>query len=238
MFLTRPFGYALLTSVLAATFVITSGCSPAKMRVDQSLTELEELQVSGRQGLMRKQRVRFGNYDTHQLRRSWTHGRGFSLLGYTRESRHQSYTYLFREDGEPRYAIGCEAQHRIGAIDIGIGEIEEQNAANLHCRIASVDHPEEIWYLNMREDRGRPMNGRLMKGDVLYEIIGTNRFQGKSLPIWEAAGYHVMEGSQALASIEVINRGAVRLSRKLSDEGRDAISAVASAVLLYQDLRD
>jgi hypothetical protein len=214
------------------------GCTATKMNVDAQLVESEEWAVRGRQGFLFRQRLRFGPYDTQDVRRSWTHGTGFSVLVYQRERRRQTYRYIFREGGSPLYEVGCEAQYRRDSFDLKVIEVDEQNRQTLHCRIASVSNPEDIWWMNLREDHGHPMQGRLMKGDVLFEVVGTNRFAGSKWHTWDATGYHVMEGEIALASIEVINRGSVRLSRLLSDDGKDAISAVASAVLLYRDLRE
>jgi hypothetical protein len=229
------------TVVFAALFLVLlagPGCTATKMNVDAQLVESEELAVRGRQGLLFRQRLRFGPYDTQNVQRSWTHGTGFSVLVYQRERRRQTYRYIFREGGIPLYEVGCEAQYRRGTFDLNVIEVDEQNRQTLQCRIASVSNPEDIWWMNLREDHGHPMQGRLMKGDVLFEVVGTNRLAGSKWQTWEATGYHVMEGEKALASIEVINRGAVRLSRLLSDDAKDAISAVASAVLLYQDLRE
>jgi hypothetical protein len=227
---------SLFALMLAAMAV--SGCAATSMNIEADLAESEILTVRGRHGFIFKQRLRFGTYDTQGLRRSWTHGSDVSVLGYHRERRRQTYRYIFREAGIPLYEVGCEARYRRTTFELFVIEMDEQNRQTLQCRIASVDDPEDTWWLELAEDHGHPMQGALTRGDLLFEVVGTNRFANSRWRTWDATGYHVMDGETALASIEVVNQGAVRLNRVLSADGIDVISAVASAVLLYRDLRE
>jgi hypothetical protein len=58
------------TVVFAALFLVLlagPGCTTTKMNVDAQLVESEELAVRGRQGLLFRQRLRFGPYDTQNV---------------------------------------------------------------------------------------------------------------------------------------------------------------------------
>lgn len=55
--------------------MIMAGCSPMKISVSDGLrTQTDEYQVSGRQGLLIREKLRFGAYRTTRVKRSWTKG--------------------------------------------------------------------------------------------------------------------------------------------------------------------
>ena len=73
----------ILLSALVVTIVIT-GCASAKMAVSDDLKPAyDEYSVKGRQGILIKQKMSFGEYSTNTVHRSWTKGSyGRTGIGY------------------------------------------------------------------------------------------------------------------------------------------------------------
>jgi hypothetical protein len=64
----------ILLSALALTMIVT-GCSSFKMSVSDDLKPAyDEYNVKGRQGILIKQKMSFGEYSTNTVHRSWTKG--------------------------------------------------------------------------------------------------------------------------------------------------------------------
>jgi len=74
----------ILLSALTTT-VILVGCATAKMAVNDDLKPAyDEYSVKGRQGILVKQKMSFGEYSTNTVHRSWTKGSSSrSGIGYT-----------------------------------------------------------------------------------------------------------------------------------------------------------
>ena len=67
---------------IAITMLVV-GCTPAKMAVEKSnWNNIEEYSVKGRQGLLIKQKLSFGEYRTASIKRSWTKGSS-AFAGWT-----------------------------------------------------------------------------------------------------------------------------------------------------------
>ena len=59
--------------IAACIIALLTSCSTAKMAVDNSQwNNTQELSVKGRQGLLIKQKLSFGEYKTISVKRSWT----------------------------------------------------------------------------------------------------------------------------------------------------------------------
>lgn len=63
---------------LSALFLAVTGCTGIKMAVDKNTqASLDEYKVKGREGVLLKQQLSFGEYKTDVVKRSWTKDRSF-----------------------------------------------------------------------------------------------------------------------------------------------------------------
>jgi hypothetical protein len=75
---------------IAATILLSFvACTPMKMAVHPDLqSAYDEFPVKGRQGILIKQKMSFGEFNTNTVKRSWTRGsNAFSGLGYVDQQR-------------------------------------------------------------------------------------------------------------------------------------------------------
>jgi hypothetical protein len=221
---------------LALALPLLSGCQTARMPIPDTLVASERMPVSGRQGLQINQRLRFGPYEAHQVRRSWTRGRdrGASTIA-TQYERRQEYRFTLREAGEDHWFVACHAAALTVSIEILSVDVRPTDESTLYCNLQLLSDPSTSWTLELRETRDRPLSGTLTGGERLA-VVGTNRVD-RALSMGETTGYEFRGNDEVLGAVEVLNRGAVWLRADLNPDGRRVIAGASAALLLLEDLR-
>lgn len=123
----------ILFSSLALVFLII-GCAPAKMAVNDDLKPgYDEYKVKGRQGILIKQKMSFGEYSTNTVHRSWTKGNSSrSGIGYVDPTRQewiniisveyinkkQTIRFELNQDGM-HSEVFCASRFHAGDLQIG-----------------------------------------------------------------------------------------------------------------------
>ncbi|MBA2244924.1 MAG: hypothetical protein H0W11_08200 [Gemmatimonadetes bacterium] len=225
---------------LALAFLLPlalGACQTAQMRLPETLTSAQRMPVEGRQGWKLNERLRFGPFEAHEVRRSWTRGRDGRVLMASGSQRDQRYSFTLREGGEDQWRAECQAALSVVSIDVGVVEIEPTNRSALDCRLQSLHEPSEYWQLVLTESRERPLSGALRGRESTLGVKGTNRFE-RGLPTQMTTGYEIAEADRTLAAVEVVNSGAVWLQPDLDPARRKLLSATAAALLLLEDLRE
>ncbi len=82
-----------------AAAILFAACSPMKMAVSPDLQPAyDAYNVKGRQGILIKQKMSFGDFSSNTVKRSWTKGSsGFSGLGYVDKERMKWVTLIGTE---------------------------------------------------------------------------------------------------------------------------------------------
>jgi hypothetical protein len=226
----------LLTLVLLSASLLAA-CQAARMPLPDDLAEAERLVVSGRQGLRLNQRLRFGTYETDRVSRTSTRGRDRGTEAAQQRDRRQSYRFTLLENGQAYWFVACEIRLTNVRLDLVVVDVHPTDESVLYCNVQSLADPARAWELDLRERRGRPLAGELVSGGERLDVVGTNELHG-SWPGGSTSGYQFRAGQDVLGSVEVVNRGAVWLSRDLDPERRRVLAAVAAALLLLDDLRE
>lgn len=227
----RPLGAAaVLLAVLAA-------CQAARTPLPEGLRAAPRMHVEGRQGWKIDQRLRFGPYEAHPVDRSWTRGRDVRVLTVGRSRRRQRYAFTLREQGREPWRVECEAFLRTRSVDLGVVQVEPENASALDCRLRPLGGVGEEWWMVLDEEGERPLRGTLQDGERVLDVVGTNRLE-RALPVRSTTGYRIAEEERDLAAVEVVNDGAVWLDPGLTPAERSPLAAATAALLLLEDLRE
>lgn len=225
-------------SVILLSVLLVAGCQTTRMQLDDSFSDTDAMEVSGRQGWHLKQRIRFGEYEAHSVRRSFTTGRESREGDALRDTRRrQAYAFSLRNGEEDEWHVECEAALAHSAVDLSLFEVETVNRSSLWCYGTSAQRGSEDFEMELTQRRERPLVGRLWDQYGAIEIVGTNRLV-KSLPTAETSGYFLREGDATLGAVEVINRGRVWMSEGLPKGRRSTLAAAAASLLLMDDLRE
>jgi hypothetical protein len=230
-----PAAAVRITIVLALMIGGTGACQMARMELPDSLAGAERLEVRGRQGLSFRQRIRFGEYETSRVRRSWTRVRDRGATSSARQhDRRQEYRFIVSEGAVERWSVSCLSTVRAFVLEAGGVEIRPSDESALYCNLQSMQDPETAWELQLREQHERPLQGVLSREGERIAVRGTNRSQGP-LALGSTTGFEFGEQS---AAVEVINNGAVFLTAELTRERRSLLAAAAAALLALEDPRD
>lgn len=231
--MSRPWIWAMLVGAGA--------CAPARMELPAPLADTPALAVSGRQGWQLNQVVRFGEFTVTGIERSWVKGSGLRAgvpdIQLDLARARQTYRFTLAAAGTGETWTGeCRTVFRRAGVDLKGVDIDPKDTSRLDCTLVAGDQPAAT--LAMRESYDRPLRGVLAgTGDDTVEVTGTGRMQG-SVPVANfTSGYEARRGGTVLAAVEVINDGAVWLGRGLASAERGRMAAMATALLLREDLR-
>jgi hypothetical protein len=228
---------AWLRSTLLLAILGLPGCQLARMPLPDGLAASERMAVSGRQGLLVRQRLQFGPYEVHQVSRSWTRGRDRgSTSSALHSERRQTYRFTLREDGTDHWHVACHASVNRFRIDAVVVDVHATDESALYCNLQSAEDATSAWELDLRERQERPLSGAMTLHTGRVEIIGTNRLE-KSLPMGDTTGYEFRAEGHVVGAVEVINNGAVWLRPDVDPDRRRLLAAAAAVLLLLEDLR-
>lgn len=231
---------AMRAGVGAALVLWTAGCHLARMEAPREMAGVAPLPVSGRQGfLFARQRPRFGDYDTHEVRRSWVRSRevdgGFVATGVYR----QRYGFVLREKGVDRWAATCETVVNSATARLPAGlELGPLARLTLRCALATADSAVRArvdWNVSGLVPRG---SGAVEGLARRVEIQPSYRVEHAWLPWSHAAGYLLRDGDRVVAAVDALSSGRVFFDPGLGPEERTALAAVAVVFLLFDDLHE
>jgi hypothetical protein len=216
-----------------------TGCALAQMPVPESLAASERMTVSGRQGLRINQRVRFGSFEAHDVKRSWTRGSDRGGESATRSTRVQEYRFNVRSGQEDRWFVSCRHEVEVMTVRTSVVDLSPVDRSALYCNLHPLtgEAPEDAWEMELRETRDRPLSGSLRGRTDTLSVSGTNRVD-RALAMAETTGFEIRDDERALAAVQVLNKGAVWLPSDPAPVRRDVLAAAAAALLLMDELKD
>lgn len=232
----RPLSGLLL---LLGVFGQLAAAREATMALPEALSGADRLVVSGRQGWKIIETLQFGDVRIFDVERSFTRGGDLGLLFYQGSKRRQAFGFSVLEGGGPRWqgAAVTNLRRRSLVGDGGSVSIDLKDKSGFAANLAPADRPDEVWVLEMSERGERSLKGTLRHADALFTVKGTDRLAGTRLPLGATSGYVIEWGSQVLAAVEVINRGAVWIAPDIRPEHRGAVVATIASLLLFESLR-
>jgi hypothetical protein len=234
-----------LGAALAAV-AIGAGCTTARMAVPEDLATVPAQPVQGRQGWKLQEPIAFGHYRVVDVRRSWTRGSDLQVIVYESSRRRQVYRFTLDEAGESQLRGDFEVTLQRRAVDVGV-DIEFQHRSALQGRLVPVGSnrdsgvagpfAESGWTVQLAETRDRPFAGTVSHGERVLYVAGIDRLEGSSLPLGATSGYTLTYQGRAVAAVETIGNGSVRMAPQLDPDVRTVVAGVAAALLLFEELR-
>lgn len=232
------FSFALFITVT----VSLAGCTVPYMQVDPQLTAATEaMPVSGRQGWLVKQQLRFGEFTSGPVKRGWT-------FGY-------NIPFIVRFSGA-REKLGFSVQDAAGvkAEFFCLGKLREYDLplfnkafeVNLKttdvftCGIALDDESFEFYSENLNQNpRFSEITGQLKGPGLGFTIQPVGSLEGgQSSWSTTALGYELVQDGKTIAAVETLNEGRVWIDPALPDSQQLLIAGVASALLLRSSLAE
>lgn len=206
------------------------------MRLPDELAKAERLPVKGRQGWKLVERLQFGDFSVHDVRRSLTKGGDLQVLFYEGSKRRQTFGFTLSGGDQPVWRGAAATNLRRRALDLGV-EVEMRNKSGFSAHLFPADAPETAWTLALHEKGEKPLAGTLSRGAETIAVQGTNRLAGSVFRLADTTGYSFSANGRTLAAVEVINDGAVWLAPDLDPAWRGPVTSAIAALLLFEELR-
>ncbi|AHM60776.1 hypothetical protein D770_12610 [Flammeovirgaceae bacterium 311] len=232
--------------------LVLAACTTPQMLVDQQLTnQSTPMPVSGRQGLLINQKIRFGHYESEKVQRSWT--RSYSMDAFLAKLQDARDKYSFTLFDNDRGAYTIDAVNHIKGAELPVGRFLGSNTSDALRELASFtvqtkdlfaatmysNSRQEEWHLMLMNRDDIRRNGRYAgllinnQQQQQIEVLPVRKLQGAKTWGTDIIGYEFRQEDKSLAAVELINKGRVWIDPTL-DPNMQLVLASASATLLLQ----
>ncbi|WP_373079642.1 hypothetical protein [Zhongshania sp.] len=228
--------YAAMLSLAA---FLLSACTALSIDLDPEFRSQAELfTVSGRQGLMLRQQLRFGPYHTDIVDRDWNSSSEVQIANYKSQNQRGGFRFTQRAFGENGHHVDCRSRANNESLTFGRPERGQWNwllnADNrFDCEIGAAS-TEPRWHLAVgQRDYDNTLSGGLFGPSSHYHINSIHTAQGSAMTMG-VIGYQISRDGIIVATLETMNQGRVWLRQDLSASEASLLAAAASALLLYE----
>lgn len=220
-----------------------------------------EMNVKGRNGIMIKQKLSFGDYRTTRVKRSairkWTGATGFPGMIWKEHMEGRQSIHFNLTNGKDTSDV--MAVTNVATNDLLIGStanstrlpgslvplFTQTDIAKNNYSVSIITKPgEEPWQLFLdnteAQVRRKHAAGFIMRGDKFYTIDPVWQVEKKdgtmtNMP-FGSPGFEIRDGDKAMAAISLINNGKIYLGPGTEEE--KALFANVGAALLLQSVID
>jgi hypothetical protein len=220
---------------VVALLLLVAGCATVQQPVPPELGAAPAWQVKGLDGFRFNQRVRFGEYEAHDVARGSTRSRSGirdALVGRTRLQ--QRYSFRFRHAGEAadRFHVRCDNRAQEQSLQLNrTTALELDSSSALECTLEVADGG--VWTLRLAAPQSGRARGVVALVDDRYVVEGDA--QTSHGVVTGMAGYRIRCDERVVAAVDLSGR-TVRLLPDVAAEERHLLAAVAAALLLQDRL--
>ena len=233
--------YSILPAILV--LLLFPGCRPAKMAIPAALAPVQEMPVTGRIGIGFDRPFQFGLYTVQDVHYGWNITSGWGIIIFSQRDSKQQIEFTL-SDGACMQLGRCMTNVHSNDLTFenfldSSGTLDWNLTFNdgFACTFDSRDNKQPQWKLALTQDTdGMVMQGILTDGSTRINVKGTRNLDGSPIPLTEASGYYFTLQDQIVASVDLINAGAVRIDSSLDPEIKLALAEASSALLLYQSI--
>jgi len=219
------------SSLVALTALQLLACYKETVYIPPELAPAPRLPVKGSHGWSPGQHLRFGEYETERRESQLKQAVIGAVANLLRGEGIEPLGFRLNASGRDRWRADCDpvTRHRDGE------PVSEPN--DLRCTLVlEAGDSSRTWRLSVSKPLNRVPLGDLNGPGGRLVVMGTTRdAKGRVQPGDRAFGYHVLNGTQAVAAVEFFD-AAVWLHPELAPERRDLLAATAAALLLWDYL--
>jgi len=229
-------------AVLAALFLICSGCRMAAMPLDPALAQGGvKMEVQGQPQWFWKDSFSFGPYRVSGKDTSWVTTTSWGWLGYSHSDAEQDLAFEISGPAGQGWRCRCTtraSQKMLKGILGGEVQVSWELEGNV-LYVCSFLPPEQgkRWDLALARDEAQlVLNGYLVGPGGEVRVEGTRQLEGTSIPLSEATGYRFTGDRGALGAVQLINDQVAWLARDMDKQTAQAVAAAAAALMIYKDI--
>ena len=218
------------TRLLVIPFLLAiASCQTAQIELAPALVDVTPMQVQGANPRRWNAPVSFGPWATTDVREGLTWNFGYRLLGIDTSFAFQPYR-LAISSGDRAVQAECITRSAVLSrkdlsVDPSFGRIPA-----LACGFRG----EGEGTLRLHATAMNREEGEIAFGGAVWQIRSVHEFAGSSIPSGDPWGYEIRSNDRVIAAVETINRGRVWIDPALREEEKARLSAIATALLLYE----
>ena len=231
--------------------VFLLGCSMARMAVrPQLISGATEMKVEGRKSFGFDKPFSFGPYQVTEVNREWTRSTGFSVdfpslekhkKVFSSSKATQEYEFMLKDGKGEEWKCQNLTTCGQGFVDVSMGAKKKMGMGMSSRSFVSsfkAKNRSEVWHLTMddKQDSSFAMKGVLSDGDTSILVQGTRKLAGTPLPLTDHSGFEFLVSGNVVASVEVINKGAVWILPSTEEKLHSPLAVTSAALLLYQNI--
>lgn len=227
---------------LGLSSLLLSACTALSVALDPEFSDHAELYaVSGKQGLLLRQQLRFGPYHTGVVDRDWDSSSAIQVAHYKDVTHRGGFRFTQLCNDKTSHHVDCKSRGESESLHFGKPERGEWrwllNAENrFDCNIK--DENNTSWHLAIAQRGADSMlRGGLFSETSDYHIESIHYVTGSPMATG-VVGYQISRKHIVLAAIETIGQGKVWLRKGISTPEAQRLAATASALLLYEPPQD
>jgi hypothetical protein len=177
-------------------------------------------------------RVTFGAYEAHDVRRSSTEEREERILWTVRGSVWQTLSFQLREGLQELWQVHCQATAETSVTPVPPGHVTSPGPTRLSCVFTAAADSALRWELSAEARGDAPLSGAVRRDADSYAVVGTNALEGGGHFQSTTSGYYVALNDRTLGAVDLLNAGAVYLAADLTPTQRGLVAGVAATFLL------
>lgn len=232
-----------IVAVFTVMFVtILGGCTVPYMQVDPQLSaNAQAMPVSGRQGWLVKQQLRFGEFTSGPVKRGWTFGYSIPFIVRFSGAREKLGFGVQNSTGDQAefFCLGKLREYDLPVLNKAF-EVNLKTTDVFTCGIALADQSFEFYSENLNQNpRFGEITGQVKGPEVDFDIRAVSSLEGgQSSWSTTALGYELVQDGQVIAAVETLNEGRVWIAPQLTDSQQLITAGVAAALLLRNSLAE
>jgi hypothetical protein len=202
----------------------------------------DPMRVVGRDALGMSKAFAFGEYGVRDVDEGWRKSTSVGVLSVSRSHRRQERSFTLVDPQGANWSCRCLATASSTDTELNefLGGTLEMELEGKSVYAGTFEGPGGEAY-DMVLTRGTAayvLSGYLTDGVDRFEVRGTRRLAGTSIPLSDPAGYEFFDGGTIVGAVEVINQGGVWIVPEITGDRRTALAAASASLLLYRDLRE
>ncbi|HET6564051.1 MAG TPA: hypothetical protein VFG52_01455, partial [Xanthomonadales bacterium] len=201
----------------------------------------QAMPVSGRQGWLVNQQLRFGEFTSGPVKRGWTFGYNIPFIVRFSGAREKlGFSVQDASGGKAEFfCLGKLREYDLPVLNKAF-EVNLKTTDVFTCGIAIDDQSFEFYSENLHQNpRFNEITGQLQGAGLDLVIRPVASLEGgQSSWSTTALGYELVQDGKTIAAVETLNEGRVWISPALPDSQQLVVAGVASALLLRSSLAE
>ena len=236
----------LIMKRIVLIFLAAVSCKTASVSLEEGFVQRADFYpVEGKNGCQVNQVLKFGPFETTTIDRSMTFSYHVPLLVDFSGGKESLAFSIFDKQKETGVSFLGDSRMKDvhmsaakGYFQVPIQQKDVFAGALIFSQPALKRY--DFFLLNPNDkQRNAKCEGVVLKDGKEHLVIkGITKLQGSRLPQTQVSGYEFYQGDKVVATVDILNKGAVWMDNSLEQDGRMLIAGLSAALLVRSNLQE